>query len=156
MSKLKIELRMLLSSLNQFLKLIPDQAKLKKAQDSISTVLKKYNPDDPVQLPKLHQELQYKYNFFKLAYPFVIPKTAEELRIEEAKRGKKEGPEGKVESDVHIDVRFDYNLWWNQIVGTETEGGETKGQEQGKGEEELKTGQFLFFIFHYLIISNYI
>ena len=140
MSKLKIELRVLLSSLNQFLKLIPDQVKLKKAQDSISTVLKKYNPEDQLQLPKLHQELQYKYNFFKLAYPTIIPKNFEEGKREEELGRKEEGRKKEEGGDTHLDVKFDFNLWWNQMVGVEAEGGEPKGQEKGNEGEKFKTG----------------
>lgn len=138
MNKAKTEIRLLLSSLNQFLKKIPEPLKVNRAKSSISELLKKYDVENQGTLEKLTQELKYKYNFYKLAYPNISNELDKKFEANNIKE----------EVEKTIEVKFDHNLYWNDMID-ESENKDNKDKKENinkddiKTEEKMKTGKYL-------------
>lgn len=134
MNPLTREIRVLLSSINQFIQKMP-KAKIQKTQYSIKEALNIPNPDSEESLRKVLKNLQYKYNFLKIAYPSLTP---------EVDKDKKTIPEEEFNS---LQLKFDYNLYWNNMLDntdpskniTNNQENKEKTQSQEQEEEEEKS-----------------
>lgn len=83
MSKLKkaqLEVKMILSSMQLFLKLLPPQKQQFHAL-SIGDIQAKYKHDADGNINNFKRDLEYKYNFLKLAYPHISTKIQPEVEI---------------------------------------------------------------------------
>lgn len=130
MNKLKTDIRVLLSSLNEFFKKIPEKHKVTKSQTSISAMLQKYKDDTPQNLEKLLIELRYKYNFYKLAYPSIIDSKSE-----------KQPEMNQNKAETNIEVKFDHNLYWNNMVDEESKSGVESETEKKTLNDDISTAK---------------
>ena len=138
MSPLAREVRLLLSSLNQFISKMP-AAKIPKARSSIKDLISVQNPDSEASLKTVLKNLQYKYNFLKIAYPTILPQP-------------QPAPQEEVSSEPIKDVqlKFDFNLYWNNIneTGEKSTMDSEKSPENQKNDEQTppkteKSGKFI-------------
>ena len=133
MSLLQKEIRVLLASLNQFIRKMP-QAKVPKTQLSIKELINVPNPESEASLNKVLKNLQYKYNFLKIAYPSILTniKLEESLKEEDTKDSNE---------SVNLQLKFDYNLYWNNVIDNDSQSNNvsSKGPETNKEEKKEET-----------------
>jgi flagellin-specific chaperone FliS len=78
------EIRLLLSSLQQFMKNMP-APKASNAHNKVQSILKTLkNDEDENELNRIYKDLKYNYNFLKLAYPKLL--TTEENKPQETEQ----------------------------------------------------------------------
>lgn len=136
MNHLTKEVRVLLFSLNQFIKKMP-QNKIPKTQQSIKDIINVPNPDSEASLQKILKNLQYKYNFLKIAYPSILTEK------------KNTPPDSEEESRIDLQLKFDYNLYWNSITEEKKNSDSSdkelnkKSENQQEHENEQKSGTYI-------------
>jgi len=138
MNSLTKEVRLLLSSLNQFILKIP-QAKITKTRVSIKDLISVSNPNSEDSLKKVLKNLQYKYNFLKIAYPSIIPDPKETVEPK--------SQESQPEPEKSLQLKFDYNLYWNDIMETQEKDPKVEDtistSEANEEKKNPKIGKFI-------------
>ncbi|KAL4442184.1 hypothetical protein ABPG74_009202 [Tetrahymena malaccensis] len=126
---LKTQVRVLLSSVHQIINKLPsvkqDQNKLQMQE-----LIKKYNPNSKDDLLKLQKDLQYKINFFKLAYPNIINQVEQQNQ---------EQSSDKENSNKEADKMLHNSEIENLIEQTEEE----KNEKIGAGTYVMKDGKLV-------------
>eukprot|EP01016_Furgasonia_blochmanni_P040457 TRINITY_DN5165_c0_g4_i2.p2 TRINITY_DN5165_c0_g4~~TRINITY_DN5165_c0_g4_i2.p2 ORF type:complete len:174 (-),score=27.58 TRINITY_DN5165_c0_g4_i2:471-992(-) len=81
--QIKQEVKLVMRGLTHYVRQMPNP-KAQKAVADIEKIIKDKDTENVEEVKKILKELEYKYNFLKLAYPSITEPTKEELKAKES------------------------------------------------------------------------